>query len=114
MRLSKRRKAPVYTVTEAARPLSEDVAGRERRYLISMGIRTVCFILAVVLWRHVHWIIGALLLVGAIVLPYVSVIFANAGRTPEKAVTLEDGVSTRRMLESGDDTDSGYDEEMSP
>ncbi|GAB2838857.1 hypothetical protein GCM10022221_42950 [Actinocorallia aurea] len=114
MRLHSRRKAPVYTVTEAPRPLSEDVAGREKRYLISMGVRTVCFVLAVLLWHQVHWVIGALLLVGAIILPYVSVILANGGRTPEKAVTLEDGVSTRRMLESGDDADSGYDEEMSP
>lgn len=104
----------MYTVTDAARPLSEDVAGREKRYLISMGVRTVCFVLAVVLWQHVHWTVGALLLAGAIVLPYASVIWANAGRTPEKAVTLEDGVSTRRMLGAGDDPDSGDDEEMSP
>ncbi|MCD0450164.1 DUF3099 domain-containing protein [Actinocorallia sp. API 0066] len=114
MRLRTRRKAPVYTVTDAARPLSEDVADREKRYLISMAIRTLCFILAVLLWQHVHWTIGALLLLGAIVLPYASVIWANAGRTPEKPVPLEDGVSTRRALESGDDPHSPKDEEMSP
>jgi len=35
-------------ITSAQRPRSEDINGRQRRYLISMGIRTACFILAVV------------------------------------------------------------------
>lgn len=84
MRVIPRRKAPdVYTVTEAHRPLSEDVHYRERRYLLSMGIRTVCVLIAVLLAGHVP--VWALLLpiIGAVVLPYISVVFANGGREPE-------------------------------
>ena len=38
----------VYTVTDARRPMSEDIDYRERRYLITMGIRTLCFLLSIV------------------------------------------------------------------
>ena len=37
-------------VTEARKPLSQDIAYRERRYLIMMGIRLICFVVAVVLF----------------------------------------------------------------
>ncbi len=47
-----------------------------------MGIRTVCFITAVLLFaNHLGWI-TAIPLVGAIVIPYFAVIFANGGREP--------------------------------
>ncbi len=67
---------PVYRITGARRPVSADVDARQRRYLISMGVRTCCFVLAVVMpgwWR-------AAFLVAAMVLPYVSVVLANGGR----------------------------------
>jgi len=74
---------PVYQITGARRGVRDDVDGRTRRYLISMGIRTVCFILAVVVadgW--LRWVlIGA-----AVALPYLSVVFANGGR--ERVVDL--------------------------
>jgi hypothetical protein len=79
-----RRKAPVYTITDAVKPLSEDVSNRQRRYLISMGVRTICLVLAVLLWGRIPWWLMGFLLVGAIVLPYVSVVFANGGRQPVK------------------------------
>jgi hypothetical protein len=61
-------------ITSAARPRSEDIRGREKRYLISMGVRTLCFILAVVFMGHwVMWVF----LVGAVFLPYVAVVLAN-------------------------------------
>ena len=67
-------------ITSAARPRSEDIRGRERRYLISMGIRTVCFILAVVTMGHwVMWVF----LAGAVFLPYVAVVAANGGASPD-------------------------------
>jgi hypothetical protein len=37
----------VFTITEAQRGLSVEQTGRTRRYLISMGIRTACVILAI-------------------------------------------------------------------
>ena len=90
MRVIPRRKAPdVYTVTEAHRPLSEDIGYRQRRYLLSMGIRTVCVLVAVVLAGHVP--VWALLfpIIGAAVLPYVAVVFANGGREPENTPSLD-------------------------
>jgi hypothetical protein len=69
-------------VTEARRSLTEDVAYRQRRYLIMMGIRVVCFVVAVLLFvNHAGWL-TAIPAVGAIVIPYFAVIFANSGREP--------------------------------
>ena len=59
-----------------------------RRYLLSMGIRTVCFVLAVVTLGVLHWaVIGWIFVIGAVVLPYVAVVVANAKR-PRGATTL--------------------------
>ncbi|NHC45411.1 DUF3099 domain-containing protein [Motilibacter aurantiacus] len=71
-----RRTEPVYQITGAARGLQEDQGGRARRYAISMGIRTVCFLLAVVTDGWLRWAFVA----GAVALPYLAVVLANAGR----------------------------------
>jgi Protein of unknown function (DUF3099) len=71
-----------YLVTEARPGLSSDIAYRERRYLIMMGIRTVCFITALLMFvNHLGWL-TAIPAVGALVIPYFAVIFANGGREP--------------------------------
>ena len=102
MRALTRRKTNVYTITDASRPLSEDVDERQRRYLISMSIRTACLVLAVLLWGHIHPVFSALLLVGAILLPYTSVVFANGGRKPPPRAKLSgpSGFSGPRALPS--------------
>ena len=66
----------VHRITSAAPALSDDQAGRQRRYLISMAIRTVCFLGAVFTQGALRWT----LIVGALVLPYLAVVIANAGR----------------------------------
>ena len=66
----------VYDITSAQKSLSSDQPGRQRRYFISMMIRTACFILAVVLPSPFRWIA----LAGAVFLPYIAVVVANAGR----------------------------------
>ena len=71
---------PVTTITSAPEPLGVDQARRQRRYLVQMGIRLVCFLGAVVLWSHVPLAVSLVLVVGAVVLPYVAVLGANAGR----------------------------------
>jgi len=69
-------------VTEARPGLSDDIRYRERRYLIMMGIRTVCFIAAVLMFvNHLGWL-TAIPAVGALVIPYFAVVFANGGREP--------------------------------
>jgi hypothetical protein len=67
----------VYTVTDAHRPMSEDIGYRERRYLITMGIRALCFLLsilfAVTLHGYGRW------------LAIVALIGANGGREPDSS-----------------------------
>ena len=78
-----RGRAPVHMVTQARRSLSDDIAYRQRRYLLMMGIRAVCFGIAVVMFiNHLGWLI-AIPAVGAIVIPYFAVVFANGGREPD-------------------------------
>jgi len=49
-----------------------------------MGIRVVCFITALLMFvNHLGWL-TAIPLVGAIVIPYFAVIFANGGREPNR------------------------------
>jgi hypothetical protein len=71
-------KPTVYRITDARKGITEDVNARQRRYLISMGIRTVCFILAIIASGWLQW----LLVIAALLLPYIAVIIANAGREP--------------------------------
>ena len=73
----------VHLVTQAKRPMSEDIRYRQRRYLIMMGIRAVCFIVALVMFvNHAGWL-TAIPAVGAIFLPYFAVVMANGGREPD-------------------------------
>jgi hypothetical protein len=71
-----------YVVTEARTGHTADIAYRQHRYLVMMGIRTVCFVAALLLFvNHLGWL-TAIPLVGALVIPYFAVIFANGGREP--------------------------------
>ena len=72
----------MYSVTSAPQSLQDDQSYRMRRYLISMGTRTVCFLLAVLFLAVLHWtIIGWLMVIGAVLLPYVAVVMANVSRS---------------------------------
>ena len=66
----------VFDITSAQNALTRDQAGRQKRYFISMMIRTACFILTVILPSPYRWFF----LFGAVTLPYISVIVANGGR----------------------------------
>jgi hypothetical protein len=66
----------VYDITSAQKSLSSDQPARQRRYFISMMARTACFIFAVILPSPYRWIA----LSGAVFLPYIAVVVANAGR----------------------------------
>ena len=77
------RRSSVHVVTQAHRSLSDDIAYRQRRYLVMMGIRTACFVIALVLFiNHFGWL-AAIPAVGAIFIPYIAVVFANGGREPD-------------------------------
>ncbi len=51
-----------------------------KRYLISMGIRTVCVVLAVIVDGPLRWLFVA----GAVLLPYVAVVMANVVGEPRQ------------------------------
>lgn len=73
----------VHGITSARASQTEDAAARTLRYLISMAIRTVCFILAVVVPSPWRWFFVA----GAVLPPLFAVIAANVGggrRSPSR------------------------------
>ncbi|MFC7306719.1 DUF3099 domain-containing protein [Streptomyces monticola] len=77
--MRKQSNVEVFRITGARQGLNDDVRGRQRRYVISMSVRTLSVILAAVLWnveRHV----AIVALVLGVLLPYISVVIANAGR----------------------------------
>jgi hypothetical protein len=67
-------------VTEARQSRSAEISHRQRLYLIMMGIRVVCFVIAVVLFvNHAGWL-SLIPAAGAIALPYFAVVVANSRR----------------------------------
>jgi len=72
------------SISDVGISLSKDQSARQRKYFISMMIRTLCFILAVVLPSPWRWVA----LIGAVTFPYIAVIAANAGRETIKSKTI--------------------------
>ncbi|MBZ4019714.1 DUF3099 domain-containing protein [Streptomyces purpurogeneiscleroticus] len=77
--MRKQSSAPSFRITGARQGLTEDVRGRQRRYVISMSVRTVAVVLTAVLW-NVERPIAIITLIAGLVLPYIAVVIANAGR----------------------------------
>jgi Flp pilus assembly protein TadB len=78
------REEPVL-VTTAARSPREERQERERRYLITMAIRVVAFVVAIVVARGWVRVIAVAL---ALVLPWIAVVAANAPRRSRSAVPV--------------------------
>lgn len=74
----------VHTITGAQRALSDEQTSRTRKYLVSMGIRTACVLGAIVVPGWPRWV----LIAGAVVLPYVAVVIANAGKSRDQSGEL--------------------------
>jgi hypothetical protein len=85
----------VHRITDAGVPLSVEQEGRVRRYLWSMGIRTACVVGAVLAPSPWRWVLA----VGAVVLPYVAVVMANAGRerSDDEGVRIVDRPARRAL-----------------
>ena len=62
--------AEVHSITTAPEPLADDLARRQKRYLVQMGIRILCFAGAVLTWGRIPMWASLLLIVAAVVLPY--------------------------------------------
>jgi Flp pilus assembly protein TadB len=90
-------------ITTAPSSAGAEISHRQRRYLIAMGVRTLCFLMVVLLtithagpgW--LPWIFVA----GAVVLPYVAVVMANAAKTKSDGFELLDSPSQERGLPHG-------------
>lgn len=80
--ISRGRRERVQLVTEAQPSLSADIAARQRRYLIMMGIRVACFAATIALFVAGAGWLAAIPAVGAIAIPYFAVVLANGGREP--------------------------------
>ena len=78
------RSADPVSITNASISHSQDVRARQRRYVISMLIRTACFVGAIVASGPLRWVLVA----AALFLPYIAVVLANAGsrRAPQNAM----------------------------
>jgi Flp pilus assembly protein TadB len=91
--------APV-RITTASAGAGADIDSRQKRYVITMGIRTLCFLaVAVLAMTHVGpaWL-PWIFVIGAVVLPYVAVVMANASNTKSDGFELLDGASQDRQL----------------
>ena len=74
------------SITSARVARSDDIAGRQLRYVLSMMVRTACFVAAVAVEGVLRWVFVA----GALFLPYIAVVMANAGvqREPRPPETV--------------------------
>lgn len=83
--MERREPSPV-RITDARTAHSDDIRHRQIRYLLSMLVRTACFVAAVLVDSWLRWVF----LAAALFLPYVAVVMANAvsRRPPERADTF--------------------------
>lgn len=98
MSRDRRREDDVVRITSAAASRNEDIRARQRRYIFSMGIRTLCFVAAVIVGEGVAmWI----LIAAAIFLPYVAVVMANAAASRSDGFALQQSAFDKPELETG-------------
>jgi len=77
-------------ITTAPSDRNADIAARQKRYILSMSLRSLCFVGAIVAaLAGIGWL-WPILIVGALVLPYVAVVMANAVTMRSDAFDLAD------------------------
>ncbi|MDQ0585856.1 DUF3099 domain-containing protein [Streptomyces rishiriensis] len=91
------------SITRARTGLSEDLRGRQRRYIVAMLVRSACVVLMAVTWSR--WpAVAVCALVAGVVIPYVAVVAAQAGWRQQRGtrialVEVRDEPVTRVPLE---------------
>ena len=92
---------PILVTTAPQSPRDEQRA-RTRRYLVTMGVRVVCFVLAIVLVAlDLRWEAG-IAVAASLVLPWVAVIAANGG--PRRTAETPSLYQERRRALGGRDS----------
>ena len=95
-------KTEAVRITTAASSRNVDIAARQRRYLLSMSLRTICFVGAVaVSFTDGPQLLMWILIAGALVLPYIAVVMANAVTSRPEGFELQQGGPVRPALTSG-------------
>lgn len=83
----RRRREEAIRITTASSSRDAEISTRQRRYVVSMAIRTVCFLAAILVgpgW--VRWVLVA----AAVLLPYVAVVLANVNASRSDGFELLD------------------------
>ena len=74
------------------------MAHRQRRYMVTMGFRTVCFVAAILGGEGwLRWVLVA----AALLLPTIAVVMANSASPRVEGSSLRGPTSTRRELGPG-------------
>jgi uncharacterized membrane protein YfcA len=90
-------------ITTASSSRRDDIAARQRRYVLSMGIRTICFVAAIVsALAGIGWL-WPIFIAAALILPYVAVVMANAAASRSDGFELLDAQYGRPELGAGAD-----------
>ncbi len=88
-------------ITTAGSSPQDDLARRQKKYVIAMTIRTLCFIGAAISGAAgIHWL-WPFLILAAIVLPYLAVVMANANDSRATSLPLTGGGNAQRQLGEG-------------
>ncbi|WP_197319220.1 DUF3099 domain-containing protein [Saccharomonospora sp. NB11] len=84
-------------ITEAAPSFDDEMAQRKRKYVIMMGLRVPCLVLAGVFY-HTWWLALALILL-SVPLPWIAVLIAN-DRPPRKSERVSKYRRDARAIEN--------------
>ncbi len=88
----------VVRITTASSSRNDEINARQRRYLYSMSLRTLCFVGAILVGEGwLRWVLVA----GALVLPYIAVVMANAVSSTDDGFKLVDRGLGRGELPAG-------------
>jgi hypothetical protein len=78
-------------ITTASSSKQADIAARQKRYLLAMSLRSACFVGAVIAGlAGAPAYVWAVLIAGAIVLPYIAVVLANISTSRSDGFALLD------------------------
>lgn len=82
-------------ITTASSSKAADIATRQKRYLMSMSLRSGCFIGAVIVGPG---LLCWFLIAGAIVLPYIAVVLANISTQRSDGFALLDTTHQHELM----------------
>lgn len=81
-------------ITTARSSAADDMRSRQRRYALSMSLRMVCFFAAVMVGPGaLRWVLVA----GAVFLPFLAVVIANASDQRDDGFTMPDAPATHEL-----------------